>query len=41
MFNENEIKLRVLAVKIDKIILVHEHEFYTKIEKKNSFISII
>lgn len=35
MFNENEIKLRVLVVNIDKIILEHKHEFYTKIEKKN------
>lgn len=34
MFNENEIKLRVLVVKNDKIILEHKHEFYTKIEKK-------
>lgn len=34
MFNENEIILRVLVVKMDKIIyFVHEHEFYTKIEK--------
>lgn len=33
MFNENEIILRVLVVKMTEIILVHEHEFYTKIEK--------
>lgn len=33
MFNVNEIILRVLVIKMDKIILVHEHEFYTKIEK--------
>lgn len=33
MFNENEIIHRVLVVNMDEIILVHEHEFYTKIEK--------